>query len=370
MRYSCYIIVALFLVGGPQPAVSDTIHLKNGRSIDGVISRETADDIVLSLGVGTTTIRKSKIKFIERTESAQNSKIEDEWRKKHYLNRKYVPHDLVGLVGNYRKLLAQRDGTILVRRRASRTGAKKAALMKEIRILLSKLVVASKKMKDASPDMDRDAYNKIVFEVNARRGEMTIKQAEHDELVELEGKALEALSSYMGSLSSFTVQFDEKRREKRDGGKDTAYLFKKISAKLVSLAAEFKNVSVDSTRRGNSTIVTAIINNRIPGRFVLDTGASVVTISETFAARLGLDLTGRQSREMVLANGAKVMAVSLELKSVQLGGARVEHVSAVVMPSQPGERIDGLLGMSFLRNFVLSLDGATGKLLLKQFKPR
>jgi aspartyl protease family protein len=120
---------------------------------------------------------------------------------------------------------------------------------------------------------------------------------------------------------------------------------------------------------GGNTVVPVRVNGRADGRFIVDTGASVVTMSEDFARRAGIGDGERTTAEAMLADGRKVTASAVLLSSVQTGEARGERIAAVILPGPPAPGLDGLLGMSFLGRFVMHLDGAAGRLTLREFKP-
>ena len=80
-------------------------------------------------------------------------------------------------------------------------------------------------------------------------------------------------------------------------------------------------------------------------RVMVDTGASVVVLTPTDAARLGLRLhTSDFSAEVVTASGP-VAAAPVQLKAVSVAGARVEQVEALVVAEGLPH---SLLGMSYL----------------------
>jgi clan AA aspartic protease (TIGR02281 family) len=111
-------------------------------------------------------------------------------------------------------------------------------------------------------------------------------------------------------------------------------------------------------RAGTALVVGARVNNSLVVPFLVDTGASDVSIPQWAADRLGLDSTGR-TREYQTANGVVEEDVIM-LRSVDLGGARVEHVPASISRSMEM----GLLGLSFLNHFTYNLDAAAGVLTL------
>jgi aspartyl protease family protein len=83
--------------------------------------------------------------------------------------------------------------------------------------------------------------------------------------------------------------------------------------------------------------------------FMVDTGATLVAMSQAEATRLRLDLRNAQRGMSSTANGT-VPVVMVTLSSVRVGEVEVANVQAVVMPAQM-EHI--LLGNSFLTRFQM-----------------
>lgn len=103
---------------------------------------------------------------------------------------------------------------------------------------------------------------------------------------------------------------------------------------------------------------------RINGRavhFMVDTGATLVALSQAEAERLGLDYRGGERAMMRTANGA-VPAHLLTLSSVMVGGVTIANVRAVVMPAQLPHI---LLGNSFLERFQMRRENDVMRLELR-----
>lgn len=83
--------------------------------------------------------------------------------------------------------------------------------------------------------------------------------------------------------------------------------------------------------------------------FLVDTGATTIAMSQSDAARIGLDLRSGQRGLSNTANGT-VPVVMLTLTSVRVGEVEVTNVPAVVMPAQMPHV---LLGNSFLSRFQM-----------------
>jgi aspartyl protease family protein len=96
------------------------------------------------------------------------------------------------------------------------------------------------------------------------------------------------------------------------------------------------------------------INGR-PVQFMVDTGATVVALSQTEADRIGLNYKNSPRGLVSTANGS-VPSHSVRLASVRLGDVQVFDVDAVVMPTQMPHV---LLGNSFLGRFQMRRDNDT-----------
>ena len=73
------IAIALSVV---TPAHADTVNLKNGGSIDGIIERENDNTIEVDMGFGTVTFNKSQVKNIERSSPEESRQMAKLWEEK------------------------------------------------------------------------------------------------------------------------------------------------------------------------------------------------------------------------------------------------------------------------------------------------
>ncbi|GKS70078.1 clan AA aspartic protease, TIGR02281 family [Nitrosomonas sp. PY1] len=87
--------------------------------------------------------------------------------------------------------------------------------------------------------------------------------------------------------------------------------------------------------------------NGVPVVFMIDTGATVVSVSAEIASRAGIQKCTNQ--KMTTANGI-VSACKAIVPEVTFGEFRLTNVEVMVMPNLPG---NPLLGMNVLRNFHL-----------------
>jgi aspartyl protease family protein len=137
---------------------------------------------------------------------------------------------------------------------------------------------------------------------------------------------------------------------------------KAMSAKVEQAPATDNSRSVILNRSGNGHFRTeaSVDGRRID--FLVDTGASMVVLRESDAARLGIHPSARDyTLKSSTANGV-VYAARAELNRVEVGGVTVRNVAAAVLPDESLGQ--SLLGMTFLSR--LRWEQKDGKLLLEQ----
>ncbi len=81
-------------------------------------------------------------------------------------------------------------------------------------------------------------------------------------------------------------------------------------------------------------------------KFLVDTGASVVALTQRDAKRLRIDLDELVYDNRVSTAGGDVMSASIRLAFIRIGNVRLEGVDAIIIEDDVLE--NSLLGMSFL----------------------
>ena len=134
------------------------------------------------------------------------------------------------------------------------------------------------------------------------------------------------------------------------------------------------NQSIQSSTNARGMTEVELLRNRMghyvangyindqPVVFLLDTGATVVSIPAGVADKLGLK-AGAPSYANT-ANGM-IKTFSTRLDSIGVGKIRLRNINAHINPHMDGEQI--LLGMSFLKRLELTQKGDT--LTLRQARP-
>lgn len=92
--------------------------------------------------------------------------------------------------------------------------------------------------------------------------------------------------------------------------------------------------------------INAIIDGR-DVKFLLDTGATDITLSANDAKKVGFDLDNLNFTRIYNTANGQVKGASVKLESLSIGGVELHNVSASV---NSGEMKTSLLGMSFLNS--------------------
>ena len=110
------------------------------------------------------------------------------------------------------------------------------------------------------------------------------------------------------------------------------------------------------TRRGNHYLVSAAINGVSQLALVIDTGASITTLSKESFSQIenaGFRYLGTQ-----LFNTPNGMTQGdiYRADSIQLGEIKILDLEIAVLDFEPSDGLDGLLGMNVLRNYRFEID--------------
>jgi clan AA aspartic protease (TIGR02281 family) len=114
-------------------------------------------------------------------------------------------------------------------------------------------------------------------------------------------------------------------------------------------------------RDGNAMLVEALVGGTVRTRLLLDTGAEFTVLSLATARRLALNLGSAAVIPLRSASGI-FFAPIIKVQSITVGEATAYDVEVIVHDATPS--LDGLLGMSFLDRFLVTISTSNERLIL------
>jgi aspartyl protease family protein len=137
-----------------------------------------------------------------------------------------------------------------------------------------------------------------------------------------------------------------------------------LQARILDLKAQAGSVVIRFTPGSRQVPVTASLGTGFRQPFIIDTGASMVTIPSETARDLGLIVNVRTPRRTIYTAGGVITAPEVVVPSIAIDDWEVRNVKALVV-DLPDNLGWGLLGMNYLRRFRMDLNTDEGLLLLE-----
>lgn len=125
------------------------------------------------------------------------------------------------------------------------------------------------------------------------------------------------------------------------------------------------SIAVPLTKIGGSMVVQVLLNGTQSAHLIVDTGATMTVLSYDLGIELGLLSGSSVDLNTVNTAGGSVQVSMTKIGQIQVGQARAENVQVAIHDLPDGiSGVSGLLGMSFLKHFTVTLDSNRGFLYL------
>lgn len=355
------------------PACADVIYFKDGGTVEGTIQKEDDTGVIIDLGVGTMAVRRDEIERIEKSSPEDAQRMEEEGHADEIARGEWAPLGYEEIRMAYLKSKDSRVSLKKIKNRSANNTDEIAQKEGKISELLKALDKKSRELKTINAEKRTKEYNVVVAEMNSISARLNVENNElkalYSEKKDVDAALMEKANQYRSDFQAFKDVLSARKVSvnSAEASADELAFLEEMRGSMTELDNDFKKDIVGYTAEGNQVIVDALINDIALARLVVDTGASIVVISKEVADRLGISAedTGEEI-EIIMANGTSANARQVILKSIKIGEAEVKNVQAAILESNAVGGVDGLLGMSFLSNFIISVDTASNKLVLEQ----
>lgn len=129
----------------------------------------------------------------------------------------------------------------------------------------------------------------------------------------------------------------------------------RVGQHAVGITSEERSGKAVLTADGQGHYLTSGTVNGVMVRFLVDTGATMISLGASDARRLGLDLSSGQRGMAMTANG-QAPVTKIKLDTVRIGDITAHNVDALVHQT---DLPIALLGMSFLNRMEMQRNGET-----------
>ena len=140
-----------------------------------------------------------------------------------------------------------------------------------------------------------------------------------------------------------------------------------VASELAAGTQAPPHIMVPVFRVGRSLVVQARLNGSRDAKLIVDTGADITILSNQAARDAGILPSSYISTVTLNTAGGPVRADVARLETIAVGTAEVLHVPVALhdLPDAPAG-VDGLLGLTFLDKFLVTLDAQKGELHLRR----
>jgi aspartyl protease family protein len=352
---------------------ADVIELKNGRSLEGLITQESRAELVLDFGYGSTVVKRSEIAGIRRSSAEERSRIETE-----HLSRAVESGTLIpGGCEEFASLLQQ---TRKARESSQDARAEEKAVQDELEQLSSELdrmrneqASLLSELAETNRHADSSLYRQRADKVNALEAKAQSNILRRQDLQRRIAYGESAVRAYLDTYAQLQRYAEERLpRLRSSSAKDARAeaFFSNAAKEIARMSADFEEEIVAARSKDERHLsVSVLFNGKVRAPMIVDTGAVETIISPELAERLGMHPSPDDALVTIsVADGRTTQARAKKLDSIAVGKARVDGARVLIL-NAPAPGIEGLLGMSFLNHFLFQMDMTHNRLILHRLAP-
>ena len=370
-----FVLILLIFISLPLSAGADSIKLKKGGNLAGIIRQEDDTSITLQIGMGTMRIQKSEIESIRKAGEKENDALDASFRKAAIERGTFVPPGLEEMAQKLKAMADDRKKVDGAKRQLDSLKQRLEDDSDKFRSMRSDFDRKNAEVSGMDPKSDIPRYNSLITELNAAGVKISALSEElnkmNPRLSEYQSAYWKAITGYGNEIGDFGIYLDKTAEDLKKRGitDDESLYLETVRISLADLQKGLNRDAVTVSKSNQGMTVKAVLNGEVTCLLAVDTGAAVMVITRSIADRLEINPNDSlEDVQFTLADGSIIKSKVVKIKSVRVGNSTVHDVAAAVTDKPPGAGVDGLLGMSFLNNFNIKMDVANGKLILETIK--
>ncbi len=246
-----------------------------------------------------------------------------------------------------------------------------AAMEDEISGLEEEFEELSAEFETVDPESDVEAYNSVVAQLNANRVSLSSDIQGLRDLLTERDEIAGVISQYIGRFLDFRRDFDQwyQGLSVRALSADEQEHYGQMREEIERIAAGIFEETIGFVDEGGGIVVPVTLAPSVKVNMLVDTGASLVVISEQIASLVDMEyVRGKDPITLTVADGRTIPAKFALLSCVTVGEASAVEVPVAVVDDASVAHPGGVLGMSFLRSFYFSIDAQNKCLVLRSYR--
>jgi predicted aspartyl protease/RNase P/RNase MRP subunit p29 len=355
--------VFLFICLFPQ-VFADTIHLKSGRTISGVVISETEESVQIEMAMGVVTYPKDNIVRIDRNtrgDERRNELKQETVFAEELEDMRSAVADIYSFNGQLMTLKGRQTSIDKKTETRNRSIQRK----REQKTELEEKLEPFKNYRGQLSGEIVDAYNELYeqhLEVEETLEQLQEQQDDSDseraKIATQIGEMNRTLRRKLDALKSRMVEL-----QKEGCPASLMERAQKALDDLSDIGGEH-NGPIALERRGNSYFLYVTLNKSVTTEFILDTGCSTTLISRRIFDQLDPTQVEYEGQSQAsIADGSVVNVDVYRVDLAEIGGFQVRYMT-VMVPRARNRDVPLLLGMSFLKHFRFSIDTEKHQLVL------
>lgn len=357
-----HILLSTVLLMFSGTSFADRIVMKNGKSFEGSILSEDDTRVVIQADFGRMNLLRKNIDKMERKEFIPKAPVDP----RDPANER-TPREMEGI------LTALDD--LDRRKRASDQSFERVdeilATTKKLQSEYTQLKVTHANSINRLRQLERSngvfspVYARAYQDTSAIEAKQDSIESQYNRLAAEHPRHVATVMRYYEDLRAFMQVYKIAKETFRKvyGPRASGGYFRKVEERLLAHHASFEQKDFPATKVGDHWLANAKING-VEARLLVDTGATLVTVSESKSKEIGIPEGQGQKINAQLADGSIHPLRVVTVEQVAVGEFVARNVEVGVMQDPPDDLTDGLLGMSYLKNFSIHINPETGTLRL------